>query len=59
MSRKLQELEEQLKIQSDEILSKVGPEAGDSQGGLLSQIEWSVLNGQIYHDLVMTLVPLS
>lgn len=38
MARKLRELEQQLKAQTDEILSKVGPEAGNRQEGLLLRL---------------------
>lgn len=38
MARKLRELEQQLKAQTDEILSKVGPEAGNRQEGLLLEL---------------------
>lgn len=31
MARKLQELEQQLKVQNDELLSKVGPEEGTAR----------------------------
>lgn len=57
MARKLQELEQQLKVQNDEILSKVGPGGGDSQGALFPRIELAVLMAS--HEMGMILVPMS
>lgn len=43
MARKLQELEQQLKARNEEMLSKVGPEGGDSQGALRPRIKLALL----------------
>lgn len=40
---KLRELEHQLKVLNNELLAKVGPEAGGSQGGLFPRVELPVL----------------